>query len=136
MEHNVPIYCSAFNRADQPPHDKYLELLRRTKIGLNFSASVHSDQLKMRIFETMSCGALLMENENAQTKCYFTPMKDYVTFCSPADLLDKVRYYLEHENERLEIAGSGSARVRERYDYAHFWKAITDKLDAVRHLPL
>src|SRR5205823_4044002 len=67
MENNVPIYLSLFNRAEQPSHEKYLEVLKRTKIGLNFSGSLHSDQLKSRVFETISCGALLMENDNPQT---------------------------------------------------------------------
>jgi hypothetical protein len=136
MEHNMPVYFSGFNRAEQPSHDKYLEILRRTRIGLNFSASVNSDQLKMRILETMSSGALLMENDNAQTRCYFTPMRDYVSFGSPADLLDKVRYYLAHEHERLEIAARGKERFHAHYTSAHFWKAVMAKFEEVRNLPL
>jgi spore maturation protein CgeB len=84
----------------------------------------------------MSCGALLMENDNPQTRCYFTPMTDYVSFESPADLLDKIRHYLEHANERMEIAARGEEKVRQLYDAAHFWKAITDKLEAVKNVPL
>lgn len=136
MEHNVPVYFSGFNRAEQPSHDKYLEILRRAKIGLNFSGSVNSDQLKMRIFETMSCGALLMENDNAQTRQYLTPLQDYVSYSSPADLVDKVRYYLAHENERLEIAARGKERFHANYDSAHFWKAVVDRFEAVKGLPL
>jgi len=136
LEHNVPLLSSLSNRAEQPSHAEYQDVLKRTKIGLNFSQSVHSDQLKSRVFETMSCGALLMENDNPQTRCYFTPMQDYVTFDSPADLLEKIRYYLAHDEERAEIAARGEQKVNTRYDSAHFWKAITDKLEAVKDQPL
>jgi preprotein translocase subunit Sss1 len=136
MEHNVPIYTSLFNRADQPSHEKYLEVLKRTKIGLNFSGSLHSDQLKSRVFETISCGALLMENDNLQTRCYFTPMQDYVSFESPSDLVDKIRHYLDHDDERLAIAARGEQKVRQIYNGEHFWKAIFNKLEEVRTVPL
>src|SRR5262249_48762509 len=136
LDNNVPLFCSLVNRADQPSHSDYQDVLKRTKIGLNFSQSVDSDQLKSRVFETMSCGALLMENDNPQTRCYFTPMKDYVPFDSPSDLLDKIRYFLAHEDERLEIAAHGEEKVRSQFDAAHFWKAVTDKLEDVKHLPL
>jgi hypothetical protein len=136
LENNVPLLCSLANRGAQPSHADYQDVLKRTRIGLNFSQSVDSDQLKSRVFETMSCGALLMENDNPQTRCYFTPMKDYVSFDSPSDLLEKIRYYLVHEDERAEIAAAGEQKVKALYDSSHFWKAITDKLEAVRPLPL
>lgn len=136
MEHNLPIFCSMFNRVDQPSHDKYLEVLKRTKIGLNFSHSIDSDALKWRVFETISCGALLMENDNPQTHCCFTPMRDYVSFESPADLVEKVRYYLAHDDERRQIAANGRERLVKLYDHMHFWTAIIDKLQAVKDLPL
>jgi Glycosyl transferases group 1 len=136
MEHNVPIFCSIGNDSAQPSHEKYLEVLKRTKIGLNFSHSVDADVMKWRVFETISCGALLMENDNPQTHCCFTPMRDYVSFDTPADLVDKVRYYLAHEDERDRITTSGKKRLAELYDHLHFWTAIIEKLNAVRSAPL
>ena len=136
MENNVPIYCSLFNRAQQPPHSKYVEVLRRSKIGLNFSDSLDTHQLKARVFETMLCGAMLMESENPQTRCYFEPMKDYVSFDSKEDLVDKIRYYLEHEQQRAEIAARGELKVRQCYNHVEFWKRVMSKLEEVKGLPL
>lgn len=53
-----------------------------------------------------------MENENPQTRCYFTPGEDYVSFNSEDDLMDKIKYFLEHEDERLEIAAWGELKAR------------------------
>ena len=136
MDNSVPICCSLFDRGQQPPHSKYVEVLKRSKIGLSFSYSVSAHQLKGRVFETMLCGAMLMESENPQTQCYFTPMQDYVSFDSKDDLVDKTRYYLEHEDERAEIAARGELKVRQYYNHVEFWKRIMDKLEEVKELPL
>ena len=132
MEKNVPLYCSLFERAQQPTHSKYVEVLKRSKIGLNFSHSQGTHQLKARVFETMLCGAMLVESANPQTECYFTPMKDYVTFDSKDDLVDKVRYYLAHEDERLEIAARGELKARQYYNHVELWKRIMGKLGGVK----
>lgn len=133
---NVPLFTSLLNRADQPPLAKYVEFLQRSKIGLNFSHSADSHQLKGRVFETMLCGALLMENENPQTRCYFAPMKDFVTFTTPADLADKIRYYLAHDEERAEIAARGEGRTRALYNHEIYWTRIFDALEASQTWPL
>ena len=77
-----------------------------------------------------------MESENPQTRCYFTPMQDYVSFDSKNDLVDKIRYYLEHEDERAEIAARGELKVRQYYNHIEFWKRVMNKLEEVKGLPM
>ena len=136
MEHNVPVYWSGFNRAEQPPLSKYVEVLTRSKIGLNFSHSVNHHQMKGRIFEVMLCGAMLMESENPQTPCYLRPMKDYVSFESPPDLVEKLRYFLDHDDERTAIAARGHERALQHCDNYAFWKKIADRIEEAREWPL
>jgi len=136
MENNVSIYCSLFSRKQQPSHSKYVEILKKSKIVLNFSYSVDSHQLKGRVFEAMLCGAMLLENENPQTRCYFTPGEDYVSFDSEDDLVDKIKYFLEHEDERLEIAARGELKVRKYYNHIKFWRKVISKLKEVQELTL
>jgi spore maturation protein CgeB len=63
-------------------------------------------------------------------------MQDYVSFESPSDLVDKIRHYLDHDDEREEIAARGEQKVRQIYNSEHFWKAIFNKLEEVRTVPL
>lgn len=135
MEKNIPIYCSMTTRAQQPPHDKYVEILQRSRIGLNFSHGVSWHCLKARVFEIMACGALLMESTNPQTSLYFQPDRDYVEFVSPEDLATKVRYYLGHEDERSAIAERGETRTREYFNHVAFWSAVMDRLRSVTRTP-
>ena len=134
--HNVPVFTSLLNRSEQPPLTTYVEILQRSKIGLNFSQSVDSHQLKGRVFETMLCGAMLIEDDNPQTRCYFTPMTDYVSFTSPDDLADKIRHYLVHDDERAAIAARGEERTRALYNYELYWRRIFDALAASQSWPL
>ena len=69
-----------------------------------------------------------MESENDMTPQYFTPMVDYVTFDSKEDLLDKVRYYLEHDEEREQIAYSGYKKAIKNYSGEAFWDKVLNKM--------
>lgn len=112
--------------------DEYAAYLRRSQISLNFSFSLPgTHQLKVRVFEIMFSGALLIENENDETKQFFEPMVDYVSFSSEADLADKVQYFLKHPEERTEIARNGYKKATTQYSHKEFWKKILDQLEKV-----
>ena len=109
--------------------EQYAGIMRRSKITLNFSFSVPgTHQLKARAIEATFCGSLLLENENSETPQFFTPMSDYVVFDSKEDLVDKVRYYLEHENERQHIAWNGYRKALNEYSHDKFWGQVIAKL--------
>lgn len=115
---------------------QYAEILGRSKISLNFSYSLPgTHQLKARVFEVMFSGALLVENQNTETPQYFTPMSEYVAFDTKEDLVDKVRYYLEHEDERRQIADSGYRRALKQYNHNEFWAKVMSKLRELGVLP-
>lgn len=52
------------------------------------------------------------------------------------DLPDKIRYFLEHEGERLEIAVRGELKVRKYYNHIEFWEKVIRKLKEVQELSL
>jgi hypothetical protein len=117
------------------PQERYADILRQSRISLNFSFSVPGTyQLKARVFEILFSGALLMENENSETSQYFTPMVDYVAFDSRKDLFDKIRYYLNHEDERREIAHNGYMKATQEYNYKVFWDSVLARLKELKLL--
>lgn len=132
----VPLYTSLETRDRQMSHAAYVDVLQRSKIGLNFSHSVHGHQLKGRVFETLRAGALLLETDNPQTPCCFTPMQDYVPFSTPGDLVEKIRYYLAHEAERRAIAERGERKAHDLYNHDIYWARIFDALREARTWPL
>jgi hypothetical protein len=70
------------------------------------------DNVAFRIFEAMSCGSMVITRRmpSGQEEL-FTEGVHFVTFENEQDLLDKVQYYLTHDDERARIARDGHAEV-------------------------
>lgn len=136
MERNIPVYWSGYDKAQQRPLSKYVEVLTRSKVALNFSHSVNYHQLKGRVYEILLCGALLLESNNPQIERCFEPMRDYVGFDSPADMATKIEYFLAHESERQEIAARGQAKAERYCDGMTFWTTVQQALEARLGRPL
>ena len=58
-----------------------------------------------------------MTNYQEDMLQFFEPGRDYVYYESRADLLDKVEYYLTHEDEREAIAENGYKKVARDHTY-------------------
>ena len=100
-------------RSNFTSNEDYFRILGDSKISLNFSMSVHFDQLKARVWESLLSGCLLLESSNLQTKYFFVPDLHFIEFGSVSDMVDKIRYLLNNQNEMQDIADSGRKRVIE-----------------------
>lgn len=92
---------------------------KHSKINLNISLRSIQNGIPLRAMDIMGAGGFLLTNYQADFERHFIPDEDYVYYGSREELLDKVRYYLEHEEERARIAESGCRKVRELHTYAH-----------------
>ncbi|MDA1129414.1 MAG: glycosyltransferase, partial [Chloroflexi bacterium] len=112
------------------PIQEYAHILMRSKIALNFCTvgDDPSKQIKGRVYEATACGAMLLEAEGDETSRWFEPMVDYVPFSDELDLVEKARYYLEHDEERMEIAARGHRKAKEQYNGEMFWNTIFNKV--------
>ena len=59
---------------------------------------------------------------------YFVPGEDYVYYDSKKDLIDKIAYYLGHEEERAAIAKNGLQKIAADHTYVHRAKEILSYL--------
>lgn len=110
------------------PED-YASVMQRSKISLNFSrAENNRKQFKGRALEVMHCNAMLLSDRNEEMDRYLTAGEDYVVFDHPEDLVDKCKYYLSHEEERLKIASTGHKKVIEKYNNKVFWTQLFKKI--------
>ena len=107
----------------------YAALIRKSKINLNFPLHPFGfDQVKGRVFEVLSSKSLLFERANEITKKLLAPGVDYVEFDGLDDVSDKLKYFLNNEEKRIEIAENGYKKYREVYSSDVFWKTILNKL--------
>lgn len=90
-----------------------------------FNRSIRND-INMRVFEALACGSLLVTNDlsdNGQAEM-FRDGEHLATYTAAEEMLDKLAYYLSHEEERERIADAGRAAVREQHTYRHRLQTI------------
>lgn len=93
------------------------KVFKCSKINLNLTAKGIQSGASLRIFDVLGCGGFLLSNYQSELPQLFEVGRELVLFDSEADLLDKISYYLHHEDERREIATNGYQRIRQEYSY-------------------
>lgn len=97
-----------------------------SKINLNMTLRGIETGLPQRIFDIMSVGGFVMSNWQEEIGELFDIDKDIVVYHSVDEYLDKVKYYLDHENERVRVGVNGYMRVRDNYTYPIILKQMLD----------
>lgn len=92
-------------------------IFNQSKINLNITAKSIRSGLSLRIFDVLGCNGFLITNYQAEIPELFEPGKDLVTYESSEHLLELCRYYLEHDDERKEIAHNGYEKVKKLHTY-------------------
>jgi len=71
----------------------------------------------MRCFEATGCGAMLITEKSKNIEYYFEPDKECVTYIDEEELIEKIRYYQSHDDEREKIARAGHRRTMADHTY-------------------
>lgn len=91
-------------------------VFRQSKINLNITLRSIGSGIPLRCLDIMGAGGFLLSNPQPELCSLFEPGRDFVYFENEADLLEKISYYLQHEEERMEIAVNGWKKVRGQFD--------------------
>lgn len=87
------------------------------KINLNITLRSILSGIPQRAFDIMGCGGFLLSNFQSDFLEHFVPDEDFVFYESYEDLINKVHYYLENEEERKRIARNGYEKVKKYHTY-------------------
>ena len=79
------------NRVSHLSWEKYSEMMRKSAIIINFSESVDTHHFKGRAIEALFSRALLFESSGSVLESFFKPDKDYVSFSSKEELVEKIQ---------------------------------------------
>ena len=98
------------------PYNEMSRIYSGSKIGINNSLN---NDINMRIFEILSCGAFLLTSE-VEGNGFDELFKDgehLVTYKDKEDLVKKIEYYLTHDGEREAIARKGHELAITKHTY-------------------
>lgn len=100
-------------------HSEMPAIFRYSKINLNITMKPIQSGLSLRIWDVLGCGGFLLSNYQAEIPEYFEIGKDLDCYESLPDLVNKVQYYLTHEDIRMEIAQNGYQKVKAMHTWEH-----------------
>lgn len=88
-----------------------------SRINLNITLrSIHSG-IPLRVLDIMACGGFVLTNRQPEIAEHFKDGAEVATYSSLEECVDKVCYYLAHEEERKKIAQAGYKKVKEAFSY-------------------
>jgi len=89
---------------------------------LLFNSAVSRD-LNMRVFESLAIGKCLLTDDASGLLDLFTPDQDLILY-EEADLIEKVRFLLDHPEVRERVAENGKNKVLSRHTYRHRARSV------------
>jgi spore maturation protein CgeB len=109
--------------------EEYANIIRRSKVSLNFNWAYSSPQRKGRIFEIAACKSFMLTNFPEALKgkegwC-FEDKKHFDSF-NDKNVVEKVKYWLKNEAEREQIATSMYELYVQKYAPVPWWTNIFD----------
>ena len=107
---------------------RYARIHRTSQMSINITSHPTCSHVKGRVFESIACGALLLEQANDATSQFLRPEVDYVPFTTGDELRDTVAYYQRYPARARSIAEAGHAVYQARYTPGHFWSRIFTRL--------
>jgi spore maturation protein CgeB len=145
----LPVECWGFGWPSGPlEHPEMVDVFASSRVNLNLSNSSEVPGLKARLrrllhfnppaprppqikgrnFEVPGCGGFLLTERVPHLERYFDLDREVGVFDGADDLADRVRYWLEHDQERQRVADAGYRRVLAEHTYDHRFAAIFAEL--------
>jgi len=106
-------------------------ILYNSKISLNHHGNIAPFANNLRLFESTGVGTLLLTDWKKNLNDIFKLNSEIIAYQDTNDCLNKIQYYLKHDNERLKIASAGQKRVLQDHSYDI---RIPELLDVIKHI--
>ena len=112
-------YPNCTNHGPVDYYDFAPYVFKQAKINLNITLRSIHNGIPLRAFDIMGAGGFLLTNFQADFLDFFVPGEDFDYFENKKDLLAKIDYYLQHEDERAQIALNGFNKIAAQHTYVH-----------------
>lgn len=95
------------------------KIFHLSKINLNMTSKTIRTGLPQRFWDVLGAGGFLLSNYQSEIPEYFEPGVDLATYSSFAECEELIAYYLQHEDERRQIARNGYEKTKRLFTYEH-----------------
>jgi spore maturation protein CgeB len=106
-------------------------ILSRSKMSLGIGTIGHTRSmltLKLRDFDVPMSGALYITHRNKELHDLFVENKEVLFYSDINELVKKVKYYLDHEDEMMAIAENGRRRVLKDHSWEHRFESLFNNI--------
>ena len=107
----------ACNQGTVDYHTQMPLVFAASRINLNISLRSIRSGIPLRVLDIMACGGFVLSNWQPELAEYFTEGEELALFESKDECMEKIVYYLAHEETRKEIAAAGKRKVQELFSY-------------------
>lgn len=106
-------------------------VLAETRIAVNRHGDFAGGYAaNMRMFEATGVGALLLTESATNLADLFEPGREVVAYDGVDDLVDKIRHFVAHDDERRHIAAAGQRRTLAKHTYGHRIGQLVEMLES------
>ena len=112
------------------PESQRIPLLQRTKVGVNFHNS--TGPINFRTYYLPANGVLQVCDNRSNFARLFELGKEAAGFDTVEEAIDLCRYYLEHDNERTEMAIAGWKRATSDYSEEAVFRKFVEAIKEIR----
>ncbi|MBR1670657.1 MAG: glycosyltransferase [Butyrivibrio sp.] len=92
-------------------------IFHNSKVNINITLRCIPSGVPLRVMDVLAAGGFLITTYQEEIADYFEDGKDLVIVNTPEEMIELAGYYLEHDDERKEIAVNGQMKVFERFAY-------------------
>lgn len=98
-------------------------------INLSYGTGDKLFNVTPRVFEVPASGGFLLVDENPHVAKLYEIEKEIICYKDESDLREKVKYFLEHTEERKKIAQKGQQRAYREHTYEKRLKEILSMIE-------
>ncbi|MCR5249124.1 MAG: DUF3880 domain-containing protein [Lachnospiraceae bacterium] len=99
-----------------------------SRINLNPTLRQIHSGIPLRALDVMASGGFLLSNWQPELAETFTDDEDMAMYSCEEEMLDKIAWYLEHEEERKRIAERGKEMVKRSFGYEDALRRILSEV--------
>jgi len=120
LPHNSPLEKLTENIQLKP--EEWIKIFSSSKINIVIhyqDCKTPSYQASPKVYEALACKSFLLVDNQKDIESLFEGGRHLVIFKDIEDLREKIRYYLNHPEERKKITNQGYEEVIQKHDYLH-----------------